>query len=322
MPRGISSVVVFVLLSAPTAVAELSVEEALMQTYLRAARKAIEGQDSTGAQAALDKMSLLETDQDLDLPEEFYFRSAQVALQTRRAARAAQMATRYLKMAGHDGDHYTKALELLNTAVKTLTEGRNGEENESAIRFATGGGIAWLKDDYTDFKSDGDRIYVENDSRIRPEFLFGLLIKAQDDGPLQKLNLSVNVTMTEGGTNILDGVFLGAGWKISESIVLVGGYSRKRGMELSPGFQRAMSRAVRIEQQENPNGKYGHIRFEHGLISRMEYYDGLEISKEVKEVFPGDALIGSYNTKWSFGIMVKFDIWKRIKEGLGKAKQK
>ena len=115
MPRVLWNVVVFVLLAATAAVAQLP-PEIQADRYLLAARQAIEGQDFTGAQAALDKMSLLETEQGLELPEEFYFRSAQVAQQTRRPARAVQMVTRYLEMAGRDGKHYIEALELLNTA--------------------------------------------------------------------------------------------------------------------------------------------------------------------------------------------------------------
>ena len=115
MPRVLWNVVVFVLLAATAAVAQLS-PEIQADRYLLAARQAIEGKDFAGAQAALDKMSLLETEQGLELPEEFYFRSAQVAQQTHRAARAVQMVTRYLEMAGRDGKHYIEALELLNAA--------------------------------------------------------------------------------------------------------------------------------------------------------------------------------------------------------------
>ena len=115
MPRVLWNVVVFVLLAATAAVAQLP-PEIQADRYLLAARQAIEGQDFTAAQAALDKMSLLETEQGLELPEEFYFRSAQVAQQTHRAARAVQMVTRYLEMAGRDGKHYIEALELLNAA--------------------------------------------------------------------------------------------------------------------------------------------------------------------------------------------------------------
>ena len=115
MPRGIRRVAFFVLLSAPATVAQLP-PEIQADRYLLTARQAIERQDFAGAQAALDKMSALETEQGLKLPEAFYFRSAQVAQQTHRPARAVQMVMRYLEMAGRDGAHYTEALELLNAA--------------------------------------------------------------------------------------------------------------------------------------------------------------------------------------------------------------
>ena len=115
MPRVLWNVVVFVLLTATAAVAQLP-PEIQADRYVLAARQAIERQDFAGAQAALDKMNLLETEQGLELPEEFYFRSAQVAQQTRRPARAVQMVTRYLEMAGRDGKHYIEALELLNAS--------------------------------------------------------------------------------------------------------------------------------------------------------------------------------------------------------------
>ena len=115
MRKGICSVFVFVLLSGPSATAQLP-PEIQADRYLLAARQAIERQNFTAAQTALDKMSLLETEKDLELPEEFHFRSAQVAQQSRRPARAIQMVTRYLELAGRDGEHYIAALELLSAA--------------------------------------------------------------------------------------------------------------------------------------------------------------------------------------------------------------
>ena len=61
-------------------------------------------------------MSLLETEKRLELPAEFYYRSAQVARKTHRPVRAVQMVTRYLELAGRDGEYYMDALELLNAA--------------------------------------------------------------------------------------------------------------------------------------------------------------------------------------------------------------
>ena len=115
MSRVFRNVVVIVFLGMTPAAAQLP-PEIQADRYLLAARQAIERQDFTAAQSALDKMSSLETEKGLKLPEEFYFRSAQVAHQTGRPARAVQMVTRYLELVGRDGKQYIEALELLNAA--------------------------------------------------------------------------------------------------------------------------------------------------------------------------------------------------------------
>ena len=115
MSRVFRNVVVIVFLGMTPAAAQLP-PEIQADRYLLAARQAIERQDFTAAQTALDKMSSLETEKGLKLPEEFYFRSAQVAHQTHRPARAVRMVTRYLEIVGRDGKQYMAALELLNAA--------------------------------------------------------------------------------------------------------------------------------------------------------------------------------------------------------------
>ena len=115
MSRVLRNVVVIVFLGMTPAAAQLP-PEIQADRYLLAARQAIERQDFAAAQTALDKMSLLEAEKGLKLPEEFYFRSAQVAQQTGRPARAVRMVTRYLEIVGRDGKQYIEALELLNAA--------------------------------------------------------------------------------------------------------------------------------------------------------------------------------------------------------------
>ena len=115
MSRVFRNVVVIVFLGMTAAAAQLP-PEIQADRYLLAARQAIERQDFAAAQTALDKMSSLETEKGLKLPEEFYFRSAQVAHQTHRPARAGRMVTRYLEIVGRDGKQYMAALELLNAA--------------------------------------------------------------------------------------------------------------------------------------------------------------------------------------------------------------
>ena len=124
MSRVFRNVVVIVFLGMTPAASQLP-PEIQADRYLLAARQAIERQDFTAAQTALDKMSSLETEKGLKLPEEFYFRSAQVAQQTGRPARAVRMVTRYLEIVGRDGKQYIEALELLNAAeAQTFNAGQ------------------------------------------------------------------------------------------------------------------------------------------------------------------------------------------------------
>ena len=34
---------------------------------------------------------------------------------------------------------------------------------------------------------------------------------------------------------------------------------------------------------------------------------------EKEKIFPGDPIINSFNSKWSFGVLIPLDIWKLIK---------
>ena len=152
------------------------------------------------------------------------------------------------------------------------------QDDSHRIHLAVGGGFSWLADDHVDYKivknDEGvSHLFVENDSQIRPDLLLGTLI--QLDG---RLHASLNLTITEGGSRAIDGVFLGFGWKVGPA-VFVGGYSRQFGKELSPGFRR---RTWGVD------------------------YDGYEIQDSG---FPGDPLIDSVNSKVSFGIMVPLELW-------------
>lgn len=81
-------------------------------------------------------------------------------------------------------------------------------------------------DDHEDFKVEDGHIYIENDSRFRSEFQAGILLKLKDFNNGSNLNLVSNASLTQGGAQIVDGVFMGLGFQIARSIVLVAGYSR------------------------------------------------------------------------------------------------
>lgn len=202
---------------------------------------------------------------------------------------------------------------FLTMILGTLTIQAGGEEHKSSlIRAATGVGIAWLQDDHVDFKENDGRIYIENDSRYRPEALVGVLIRFSEfklRGSPRNLNAALKLSMTEGGSGTVDGVFVGVGLQINPALVIVGGFSRRKGKELSPGFQRAMGREI----QSNPE-KFGHIHLDgDGQVASIQDYDGLPIPKDL---FAGEPIIDSFNTKWSIGIMVPLDLWKAIKESM------
>ena len=178
------------------------------------------------------------------------------------------------------------------------------------IRAAFGGSFACLLDDHEDFMVKDGRVYVENDSRLRSEFQAGILLKLKDFNKIN-LNLVVNASLTQGGAQIVDGVFLGLGVQVQPSIVLFGGYSRHAGKELSPGYKRAMGRYL---QGEDPKKKYGHIKLEHDEIARMSDYDGLPAKVDF---FQGDPITKSYNSKISFGVLIPVDFWREIKKQIG-----
>ena len=167
--------------------------------------------------------------------------------------------------------------------------GSGSDEEKHPVQFALGGGISYLIDDHIDYKiaapeSDtegGNRLYVVNDSRTRPELLAGVLVRLKG-----RLHSSLNLTITEGGPRSIDGVFMGLGWKIGGA-VFVAGYSRHFGRELSPGFRRESN-------------------------NRELDYDGYPIRKSG---FVGDPVIDSYNSKWTFGILIPLADWpKKPKE--------
>jgi len=84
--------------------------------YLLEAERHIGNGDHTAAKSSLDRILELQGEHDVALPEAFWFRHAQVALQGGRYAEAVESVTQYLKTAGREGAHYRAALELLDRA--------------------------------------------------------------------------------------------------------------------------------------------------------------------------------------------------------------
>lgn len=84
--------------------------------YLLQAEEQIQKQDYEAAKAAMERILQLQQQHELTIPEGFYFRYAQVLQWVGLYSEAVEYVTRYLTMAGRDGEHYHEALQLLNAA--------------------------------------------------------------------------------------------------------------------------------------------------------------------------------------------------------------
>ncbi len=82
--------------------------------YLARAERQIEEQNFAGAKESIDQILELQKQHDIELPEEFYFRYAEVLVRLGLHDEAASSATRYLTLVGREGEHYHEALELLD----------------------------------------------------------------------------------------------------------------------------------------------------------------------------------------------------------------
>ena len=90
--------------------------------HLVRAERAIEEQDYIGAKAAMDEILELRAEHDLEVPEQFFFRYAEVLERLGQYDEALEYVTEYLALAGQDGEHYREALELFNDAEEAAAE--------------------------------------------------------------------------------------------------------------------------------------------------------------------------------------------------------
>jgi len=84
--------------------------------YLLRAQRQIEEQNFAGAKQSLDHILELEGQHGLALPEEFFFRYAEVVEQLGLYDEVIVSVTKYLTLVGRSGEHYREALELLDKA--------------------------------------------------------------------------------------------------------------------------------------------------------------------------------------------------------------
>ena len=109
--------------------------------YLVRAQRQIEEQDFAGARQSMEQILELEAEHGLHLPAEFFYRYAEVLGRLDLHDEAVEAVTKYLTLAGRDGEHYREALELLDqaeqakAAVEAAAEAarrRPGESREFA----------------------------------------------------------------------------------------------------------------------------------------------------------------------------------------------
>ena len=151
MPRGASSAVTGLLalallaLSGNAGLAGQLPSEAQADRYLLQAEDWIRQQDFVAAKGALDRIVELQEEHGLTIPDAFWFRHAEVSQRVGLQEEAIESATRYVTLAGRDGEHYVDALRLLN-AVEAAR--RRAEAAVAGMEFvvcqanwlSTGGG--------------------------------------------------------------------------------------------------------------------------------------------------------------------------------------
>ena len=84
--------------------------------YLLQADEQIERRNFAAAKQSLDRILALQDQHGLELPQEFYFRYAEVVERLGLYDEAIESVTKYLTLAGRSGEHYRAALRLLNSA--------------------------------------------------------------------------------------------------------------------------------------------------------------------------------------------------------------
>ena len=110
--------------------------------YLVRAERQIKQQDYAGARGSMERILELQQEHGLEVPEEFLFRNAQILLRLELYDEAAESATKYLTLAGREGEHYRAALELLDaveqaqSAAEAASRRLPGESREfDGIQF-------------------------------------------------------------------------------------------------------------------------------------------------------------------------------------------
>ena len=125
--HAVSRVFLWLLVPAVAAAMQLP-PEIQADRYLLEAEKQIQAQDFESAKEAMDRILALEAQHGLELPEEFFFRYAEVSDRLGLSGTVVDFLTKYLTLAGQDGEHYREALEMLAVAEASVEEERRRAE--------------------------------------------------------------------------------------------------------------------------------------------------------------------------------------------------
>ena len=96
--------------------------EILAESHLRRAEQAIREGNLFGARAEINEIILLQRERELDLPDEFHFRSASVAAAASLPERVLEAAMKYLAAAGPEARYRVEALALIEQAQSEIAE--------------------------------------------------------------------------------------------------------------------------------------------------------------------------------------------------------
>ena len=149
---------------------------------VRAEREIKDG-DYAAAAAALEQIMELQAEHDLEVPEAFWFKRGQVAQEAGLYERAIKSVTRYLEVAGQEGEHYAAALELLDAAEQAVEalERAQQEANErmqQVERYIQDGDYAAAATALEQFES----FLLEHDLELPATFFFPRAQIAQEAG--------------------------------------------------------------------------------------------------------------------------------------------
>ena len=127
MRTMIPSVLILLLWGAALSLAQLP-PEILADFYLLRAQQAIDESDPARARAEIDKITLLQKEHKLDLPDEFHFRYAKAAGAADMPDEAHDAVVKYLTAAGREGRHYEEALQLMNQVQSAIEASKESQE--------------------------------------------------------------------------------------------------------------------------------------------------------------------------------------------------